>query len=682
MAWVLAVVAVLALGVEASQARLFARNRPVGAGGTVQLPYTLNDAANDQWMIYDGGWCRQNNNQPVYQQAAMLMVNNNQANGNNNTGTLDAKTGELVLTEMNLGNVSVTRRIAADNDDNFIRYVDVFKNTTNQAQTVNVQLSATMNFGMNGQAGAINDPKHKDVAIGWVGMTGCNRAGVEMYGGKGCKTVPAVQYAQGNNMVQAMMTLNIPAGKSQAIMHLHTTANSYDQGLQFITNLKENQLMRSLPADIRHLIVNFSSGNNFVGEYEILRGDTTDVVELRTGDQLRGTIKDADYKLTTFYGQVNLPNSQVIGMINVGQFRPRQLVVTTDGQIFGGKLERDVVALELSSGQVTQIPVAQINRLGYRKRANEPEDWTFDKPFVLMRTGDRVAIAMPTAPVDVHTRYGEMKLDPASVASIAFQSEDNGVHEVYLTDGSKFAGLVSADQFDMKLADGTQVVKFPTNSVVRLQLSSKVADEDDAASTVSLSNEDQMVGTLTGGLKFDTAFDTITLEGEQIRHLTHVATGSTDMQVTLWDNTTLSGQFQQSEIDCKLVSGSTVKLPLALISEYNQPLPIPSAATLEKIKAAVADLNADDWKQRDKAEQTLVAYGAAVIKPLLELKPTQPPEAQQRIDSVIKTLKKQGAATPGASVAPPPGPGGLMPMPFNGPAVQMGPQMNIQVDQD
>ena len=76
----------LALGISAAYPRLFIRNRPAGAGGNVQLPYTLNDASNDQWMIYDGGWCRQNNNQPVYQPGRHAHVNNNQPNGNN-TGT-------------------------------------------------------------------------------------------------------------------------------------------------------------------------------------------------------------------------------------------------------------------------------------------------------------------------------------------------------------------------------------------------------------------------------------------------------------------------------------------------------------------------------------------------------------------------------------------------------------------
>ena len=66
---------------------------------------------------------------------------------------VDAKTGELVLADMNLGNVVVTRQIAVDNDDSFIRYVDVFKNSTNQPQTVTVLMTSNLNFGINGQAG-------------------------------------------------------------------------------------------------------------------------------------------------------------------------------------------------------------------------------------------------------------------------------------------------------------------------------------------------------------------------------------------------------------------------------------------------------------------------------------------------------------------------------------------------
>jgi len=52
-------------------------------------------------------------------------------------------------------------------------------------------------------------------------------------------------------------------------------------------------------------------------------------------------------------------------------------------------------------------------------------------------------ISSPLWPVEIASE---------SVASVAFQSEDNAVHTVYLTNGSHFAGLMMEQQFTMTLA--------------------------------------------------------------------------------------------------------------------------------------------------------------------------------------------------------------------------------------
>jgi hypothetical protein len=62
---------------------------------------------------------------------------------------------------------------------------------------------------------------------------------------------------------------------------------------------------------------------------------------------------------------------------------------------------------------------------------------------------------------------------------------------------------------------------------------------------------------------------------------------------------------------------------------------------IERIKSVVAELSADDWKQREHAEQQLVSMGPAVVGVLKDLSGSQSPEAQQRIDSVLKQLDKQ-----------------------------------------
>ena len=49
-----------------------------------------------------------------------------------------------------------------------------------------------------------------------------------------------------------------------------------------------------------------------------------------------------------------------------------------------------------------------------------------------MRSGDRVGVQPPANSIDIVTRYGVLKIEPKAVATIAFQSDESGVHELYL----------------------------------------------------------------------------------------------------------------------------------------------------------------------------------------------------------------------------------------------------------
>jgi hypothetical protein len=651
----------LCLAADNSYAARF--HRGIGPDGTVALPFVQADNLGNQWVVYPGGWIRQNGPQPIYAQGETLIVNGNAPGVNSNIAKMDPKTGELIMDDMVVGACTLERRILLDASDGLVRYIEVVKNTQPQEQTVNIQIQSNLNYGVN-NAVMVADPKHHDNQIGWVAMTGVNRAAMEMFAGKNAKVVPSISYEQGNSMVQATLQLDIPPGKSVAVMHFMGSVATIDQGQQIITDMKESKIMATVPPELRREIVNFNNSASLTGDYEILRGDVFDVVELHSGDLMKGTLKEDDYKLDTFYGTIDLPKDQVVALMNVGQYRPRQLVVTSDGQVFGGNLEDQTISLELSSGQVVQVPLSQISRLGYRKRPDEPEQWDFDKPCAVMRSGDRVNIQMPAGPIDVATRYGLLKLDPSTISSVVLQSDDTAVDEIYMTDGSKFAGLLSDPDFEFKLSSGftTQPVRFPTSGMIILQLAGKVADADDSTPSISLVNQDLMVGTLQGTMKLDTSFDTLQINAPEVKHISHPTAGSPDVQVTLWDNSTVSGELEEQDLQCQLLSGPVIDVPVALLAEYDQPLPRPSAAMIEKIKAAVTDLSAEDWKQRDQAESSLVGMGPAVISVLKDLRTTQPPEAQDRIDAIIKQLSKPGGS--GGGAAPDNSPSAMAPAPM------------------
>jgi hypothetical protein len=348
--------------------KMFARPLRMLGPGATNLPYSVNDGTGNQWMIYPGGWLQIQGNQSLYSQGGMLLINGNQLAARNNQARLDDKTGELVMENLQATGYSVTRRILLVKDEGYARFIDVIKNTQAQDQTLNVGVQSNMNFGTE-QSQTIPDPRKKDQIIAWTAGNGNGKAVFEMYAGKGAKLVPAINAQPNNNAVQGTMQVTIPAGKEIALIHMHGVTDTPESASRFVQGFKESKMLATLPPEIRKIVVNFNASQGYIGDRELLRGELFDVVEIRGGDQMRGTLKEKSYTLNTFYGNVNLPADRVLGIINVGEFRPRQLLVMLDGEIFGGKLAKETLELEMTSGQTTQIPLSQVTRVGYRKRA-------------------------------------------------------------------------------------------------------------------------------------------------------------------------------------------------------------------------------------------------------------------------------------------------------------------------
>ena len=117
---------------------------------------------------------------------------------------------------------------------------------------------------------------------------------------------------------------------------------------------------------------------------------------------------------------------QMVGLINVGRYHPRQLLITADGQIFGGTLKKQTLDLQLSSGQVTQIPLGQISRAGYRRRRR-----TRRMELRGQAAGDDPGrgargIQIPTSPVEMVTRYGKLALGPERWVAWCFRTRKTG----------------------------------------------------------------------------------------------------------------------------------------------------------------------------------------------------------------------------------------------------------------
>ncbi|MDB5290250.1 MAG: hypothetical protein JWL69_1491 [Phycisphaerales bacterium] len=600
----------------------------------VQIPYNFRDNFGTQWDVQADG-CIGPGEADVYDAGGRLFVGpNQQYSPNAQQAQLDGNANEVTLPAMPLAGLNVSRRIAVNAKEGWCRWVEVLENPSGAA----IKTTVHVNFDLGGQvqsSQAFSDDKTRQ-QVGLAVFDG-NR-GIAMLGaGRGAKVTPNFAPQQGNDQVDVTWEVEVPAHKIAAIVHIQAVRPTVDDANAFLQKSATQKFLENLPPDLVKAVVNFPAHAASFGNLEILRGQLLDVVELRGGDQYKGTIQETKYALQTPYGPVELPAEKVVAFLTVGEFRPAQLIVTTDGEAFGGMLQSPAIHLQLSSGQITPIPIASISRMGYRKRLGEPSEFKYEQPMLLLRNGDRIGVEKPVAPIAVSTRYGSLAIKPEAVAALVFSGEDQPVHQILLTDGSRFAGLVQKDplEFKPRTVAGGKPISFPAAALSRVQLVARIEEPADDAPTLSLSTSDRLVGTLAGKLQLETAFDTIEINGPEVRALARAGNAPGEVQVTLWDEATLSGRLKGDVIDVALRSGPTLRVPASLVDEYHQPLPQPPPTILEKIRGLVADLASSDWHHADRAAADLSAMGPHASAAIKSFRNSQEKSVQDRIDKIL-----------------------------------------------
>jgi hypothetical protein len=664
-----------------------------GPGQTVQLPYVMRDSVGCTWDIQMDGSVGDGGND-LYDGGGRLDVNNAVYQSPQAQARFDAATNELTMPPATLGGLTLTRRIAVNVAGGWCRWTEVLENPGNAPVRTTVHLHWDLGSS-NQQNRPVDDDKGKGL-LGQAIFDG-QRGLAMLCAGHGAKVTSRYQMQQGSDQVEQYYDVEVPAKKMIAIAHFQALRPTIDAAAAFISQTKDKDLLEGLSKEVRRALVNFKRSDGLVvGDIELPRAELLDTVELKTGDQYRGQLKDPTFKLDTFHGPVELPIDRVIGMITVGAYRPSQLFITADGEIIGGTLIGDGgvgggLKFQLSGGQLVTLPLAAISKVGCRKRSGEPEEWRFDKPMAYMRDGQRLAVDPPTNPIAVATLFGPVELKPEWIAAVVIQGEEQAVHQIRLRDGSRFNALVAGDGLTMKLRgasvpssagggpaspDGSSspgaaadAVKFPLSALARVQLVPAANPDEGGVDltevpTLTLVNGDVLVGTVAGTLEVETGFDVLKLNGPEIRGVRRAEPPEgqralpTEVSVTMWDGAVVSGRMKGDGLTFAPASGVAVTIAAAQLTRYAHPSPTPPPPMVETIRGIVAELSNPDFKARERATAQLRSIGQAAAGVLKASRDAQPAEAQKIIDTILKAVEQEKAAaakkaTAGATPAGP-----------------------------
>jgi hypothetical protein len=342
------------------------------------------------------------------------------------------------------------------------------------------------------------------------------------------------------------------------------------------------------------------------GARPLTRNDKLDLVIQSDGNELAGTITNDKFVLDTLVGKLDLPAAKVLGLAVPSDDDPYVRVILVDGQVVAGKLGA-ALTFKLEDGNDQTFGPDKLNfkSASFRVSKERPRETVFGGPFVVLRGGQRLAFdATGLSAAVLRSVYGDVKIDPAQVASVATDASDGALDRVTFRNGSVVSGLLSPDKFTLKLALGMpleiglpRIARFEF-SPARSDLSSvslhNIQRMTDAGilgggagdlCRISLRNEDAFVGKLT-----DQPIDLQTPNGKIAIKPADIATlefGEEDLgQVEVKLNTGLAynGRILNRSLKFKIEPGPEISLPVGMLQSLGK-------RPVEKYDWRIADIS-------------------------------------------------------------------------------------------
>ncbi len=651
---------VLALGAARPTERVARKTK--AAARMVELPHTIGDDYGLQWDIQCDGTIG-NGGGGQFSSAGVLRIDDRFTYAaQSQKAEFDAVRGEVSLPAQTYRGLRVSRRIAVNVKAGFCRWAEVLENPTGARARLSV--SVQHNLGNSAERSQwMEDDKHNEQPVALA--AGGDECGYVFFGGGlGTRVMPRMTAPEDGDNVTMQWTVDVPPRQTVVLMHAAGFRRNFADAVLSLRQVREADLLGTLPPELRRRLANYRAGRPEVAGVELLRGESWDLVELRNGDQFAGTIEHASFGLRTPFGPVQVKCADIAGMVAAAGLRPRQLLALADGQVIGGELDVQVLRLRLADGQGVSFPLAQVARVGWRRRSGDEPDAKAPAPMAVLRTGERLLLAKPGVGIEVSTRVGRLRFPAALVAAVNFAGDDaaTAFHEVRLSDGTRISGLVEATELELQFAGALvgKSARIEVAAIEKLVLGEAPDEPDLAGPAFQLIGGDVIGGVLKGPLLLDAGFARLAIEGGQVKRLTHLKGTAADVLITLWDDSTIQGQLEQTTLICGMADGIELKAPLSTVALYEHPRPAMPDSAVAEFNRLLADLADADAGKADLAQEKLAAMGGGAILPLRQQQSRVDGKSKQRIGDLLVRLdesaRRQSAAVVPPVVVPPPPP--------------------------
>ncbi len=375
-----------------------------------------------------------------------------------------------------------------------------------------------------------------------------------------------------------------------------------------------------------------------------------DRVEMNDSSVLKGTIQNKQFTVTTPFGKLVVPGQKVAGILPAPKPKnaatqpasqpaktgPFVHLLLADGQVVTGQLSAREIVLKAAWGSTLKMPIRDIRQCGFGINKTKPAEPIVSGAMVTLRSRQRLMQGDNNLWLQFQTDWGKVHLPIGSFLRIDPADWQGARHRAILANGSVLTGKLVA-KLKLKLALGPELSVEPAQV---WGITGTAKPVKPAGATVMLRGGDTLVGRFADKmLTVKTASRNVKVHAGGIVSMQFDANKPTSVTLSTWDNKTVKGTLTDAVVGLEIIPGLlTLKVPAAKIANVTQPGASAPREMLEKIEKLIAQLGAESYLDREKAQKDLIAMGNS-IGPILKKHLKNPdPEVRHRLGEIIKAL--------------------------------------------
>ncbi len=187
-----------------------------------------------------------------------------------------------------------------------------------------------------------------------------------------------------------------------------------------------------------------------------LRPSSTDILQLRNGDQLTGTILNKSFSMRTSYAQIDL-NSRKIARISLeGGINNFETISTINNNRFSGLMEDPVFVFKVKGGARINVRREQVSQAVFQVNEVELAELPRNQ-FLILKNGDFFSGKVKNKELLVSTTYAQVPVKLSKIAIVSFLGGGNVVTKIVMRNGDEIQGVLKTDDIELTLDVGGEV---------------------------------------------------------------------------------------------------------------------------------------------------------------------------------------------------------------------------------